>query len=121
MNIKEFALLHCKDTLRRAEREEEVFDISGFSFDAIIQDEDGAKIPVLYTLSHQVPLMDVLSMGRADFEKIWPQKECLDMYDTYVSTLTILEGEDALFAIRNRLRAEQLRIAEYDALIPEYQ
>ena len=99
MNIKEFASQYCSDIMAEAKRRSEMFDLSGFSYDEIIKE-------------------DILGMDRAEFSKVWPYTECVDAYDTYVNNLIIVEGEDALTAVRNMLSREQEKIAMYDN-IPE--
>lgn len=91
-----------------------MFDLSGFSYDEIITEEDGTKVPVINTVNYQIPLMDILGLSRSEFAKPWPYQECLEAYDTYVSNLSILEGEDALAAIRKQVTLEQERIKFFD-------
>ena len=76
------------------------------------------EVRVVNTANYQIPIIDILGMDRAEFSKVWPYTECVDAYDTYVNNLIIVEGEDALTAVRNMLSREQEKIAMYDN-IPE--
>mgnify|MGYP003165579939 CR=1 FL=1 len=95
MNIKEFASQYCSDIMAEAKRRSEMFDLSGFSYDEIIKEDDGTEVRVVNTANYQIPIIDILGMD-----------------------LIIVEGEDALTAVRNMLSREQEKIAMYDN-IPE--
>lgn len=112
--IREFAATYCDDIIQASKMRSSMFDLSGFSYDEIITEEDGTKVPVINTVNYQIPLMDILGLSRSEFAKPWPYQECLEAYDTYVSNLSILEGEDALAAIRKQVTLEQERIKFFD-------
>lgn len=118
MNIKEFASQYCSDIMAEAKKRSEMFDLSGFSYDEVIKEDDGTEVRVVNTANYQIPIIDILGMDRVEFSKVWPYTECVDAYDTYVNNLIIVEGEDALTAVRNMLSREQEKIAMYDN-IPE--
>lgn len=120
VNIKEFASRYCSDIMEEAEKRSEMFDLSGFSYDEVIKDEDGTEVKVVNTANYQIPIIDILSMNREEFAKVWPYTECLEAYDAYVSTLIIVEGEEALTAVRNMLSREQEKIAMYDSIPEEF-
>lgn len=121
MNILEFATKYCADIVEKANKRTEMFDLSGFSYDEIITDLDGAKIPVVNTENYQIPIADILEMNRTEFAKVWGNVECLEAYDTYVSTLIILEGEEVLNVIRNKLRTEQEKLSAYEDVLEYFQ
>ncbi|EDM99287.1 hypothetical protein BACCAP_03216 [Pseudoflavonifractor capillosus ATCC 29799] len=102
-----------------AEKRSKMFDLSGFSYDEVITEEDGTEVRVVNTANYQIPITDILGLDRAEFARVWPYTECLEAYDTYVSNLIIVEGEEALTAVRNMLSREQEKIELYDRL-PEY-
>lgn len=113
MNIKEFAVLYCQDIIERAGKSKDVFGLEGFSYDEIIEDDSGKKVKVINTANFQIPLVDILGMRRSEFENIWPETECLQAYDDYVSTIIILEGKEALDEIRNAIAREQDRLSRF--------
>lgn len=117
MNICEFAETYCKDILAEAQRRSSVFDLSGFSYDEVITEEDGTQVCVINTPNYQIPLVDILSLGRPDFAAIWPYQECLEAFDAYVKTLIITEGEEALTQIRDALRSEMDKISRYSEIL----
>ena len=119
MNIRDFATQYCSDIVADAEKRSKMFDLSGFSYDEIIVEEDGTEVRVVNTANYQIPTTDILGLDRVEFARVWPYTECLEAYDTYVSNLVIVEGEDALTAVRNMLSREQEKIELYDHL-PEY-
>ena len=119
MNIRDFATQYCSDIVTDAEKRSKVFDLSGFSYDEVITEEDGTEVRVVNTANYQIPITDILGLDRAEFARVWPYTECLEAYDTYVSNLIIVEGEEALTAVRNMLSREQEKIELYDRL-PEY-
>lgn len=118
MNIREFASKYCADIIADSKKRSEMFELSGFSYDEIITEDDGTEVRVVNTPNYQIPITDILGMDRAEFARIWPYTECTMAYDTYVSNLIIVEGEEALTAVRNMLSHEQEKIARYDN-IPE--
>ena len=71
MNIKEFVSQYCSDIMAEAKRRSEMFDLSGFSYDEIIKEDDGAEVRVVNTANYQIPIIDILGMDRAEFSKVW--------------------------------------------------
>lgn len=118
MRIKEFAATYCRDILEEADKRESLLDLTAFSYDEIITEDDGTLVPIINADLYQIPIADILGMDRVEFSRVWPYSVCMSAYDNYVSTLTILEGIDALNAVRNELRSQMDRISAYD-LIPE--
>ena len=116
MNIREYAEKYCADIIQRADKQSDLFDVSGFSYDEIIVEEDGTRVPVVNTVNHQIPVQDILTNNRESFAKIWSTQDCLEAYDNYVSTLIILEGEEVLQEIRNEMLRAQERLSLYDNL-----
>ena len=72
MNIKEFASQYCSDIMAEAKRRSVMFDLSGFSYDEIIKEDDGTEVRVVNTANYQIPIIDILGMDRAEFSKVWP-------------------------------------------------
>ena len=120
MNIKEFATTYCSDIVEKAKRSSDILSLSGFSYDEIIVEEDGTLVKVVNSLNHQIPISDILGMDRDSFAKVWPYPDCLEVYDAYVGSLIILEGEAALYEIRNDLAKEQEKLKLYDAIPEEF-
>lgn len=120
MNIQEFAVAYCKDIVEDAKKRSEMFDLSGFSYDEVIQEEDGTEVRVVNTDNYQIPLTDILGMDRVEFSRVWPYTECLDAYDAYVSNLIIVEGAEALTMVRNMLSREREKIDMYDSIPEEF-
>lgn len=120
MNIKEFAAAYCQDLLEEAAKRSDLFDLSGFSYDEIITEEDGTKVKVVNTDNYQIPITDILSLDRVGFSKIWPYPDCMEAYDRYMSNIIVLEGEEVIFQIRRALNREQEKIATYDSIPLEY-
>ena len=118
MKILEFAKTYCADIIEAAKRAADLLDYEGFSYDEIIREDDGTYVKVINTENYVIPLEDVLGLSRDEFQRIWPHQECVDAYDTYVSNLVILEGEEVLTHVRNQLRLEQERIEAFSA-VPE--
>lgn len=120
MKIQEFAVKYCPDLLDRAKREATLFDLSDFQYDEEIVEEDGTRVKVLDTPSFQIPLSDVLGMTREEFATVWPQEECLDLYDRYISTLTITEGPEVLQEVQQAIRREQEKLSLYSQIPMEF-
>ena len=51
-----------------------------------------------------IPINDILSMSKSDFARVYPDFECRDLYDKYIESLIMLEGDDAQNHIRSVLR-----------------
>ena len=120
MNIKEFASQYCQDIIEDSKKRSAMFDLSGFSYDEIIVEDDGTEVRVVNTANYQIPITDILGMDRGEFARVWPYPECIDAYETYVSNLIIVEGEEALTAVRNMLSREQEKISMYDSIPEEF-
>ena len=117
MRIAEFAKKYCEDILNRAAQTEELFNLDGFSYDDIIIDDDsGMRVKVINTTNYQIPLVDILSLGRVDFARIWPQEECLTAYDNYLSNYILLEGEEALQLIQAEIRRAQSALEAFETI-----
>lgn len=68
---------------------------------------------VVYCGEKAIPINDILSMSKSDFARVYPDFECRDLYDKYIESLIMLEGEDALNHIRSVLDQERQRIKEF--------
>ena len=83
MNIRDFATQYCSDIVTDAEKRSKMFDLSGFSYDEVITEEDGTEVRVVNTANYQIPITDILGLDRAEFARVWTYTECLEAYDTY--------------------------------------
>lgn len=112
MKIYEFISKYCQDLVESHNLRKEMFDLTDFVHDDVIIDIEGNKIPIVYVDNEQVPISDILTMTRDDFVKTYKMQSAGTVYDNYIATLEMLEGEDALNAIRNSIRNEKKRLEE---------
>lgn len=116
--MAEFIRVYCSDIVAEKERQKELFDDEPFPFEDIIYDEDGNPIKIVYGGQTEIPITDILSMPRDEFERVYQNGECLATYDNYVENIVMIEGEEALNKIRNLINAEQEKISSF-GMIPE--
>ena len=119
MRIFQFIEKYCQDLVEAAKVKRELIDLEEFPHDAVIEDVEGKRIPVVIVDSESIPVSDCFTMDRKDFLFTWKLPNAGEAYDNYVSALEILEGEDAVSRIRNAILAEQERLSHDVELITE--
>lgn len=114
MLIHEFIVEYCQDIVETyTATHSKLLDSFDLSYDDEIEDDSGELMKVVYCGEKAIPINDILSMSKSDFARVYPDFECRDLYDKYIESLIMLEGEDALNHIRSVLDQERQRIKEF--------
>lgn len=114
MLIHEFIVEYCQDIVETyTATHSKLLDSFDLPYDDEIEDDSGELMKVVYCGEKAIPINDILSMSKSDFTRVYPDFECRDLYDKYIESLIMLEGEDALNHIRSVLDQERQRIKEF--------
>ena len=114
MLIHEFIVEYCRDIVETyTATHSKLLDSFDLPYDDEIEDDSGELMKVVYCGEKAIPINDILSMSKSDFARVYPDFECRDLYDKYIESLIMLEGEDALNHIRSVLDQERQRIKEF--------
>lgn len=114
MLIHEFIVEYCHDIVETyTATHSKLLDSFDLPYDDEIEDDSGELMKVVYCGEKAIPINDILSMSKSDFARVYPDFECRDLYDKYIESLVMLEGEDALNHIRSVLDQERQRIKEF--------
>lgn len=114
MLIHEFIVEYCQDIVETyTATHSKLLDSFDLPYDDEIEDDSGELMKVVYCGEKAIPINDILSMSKSDFARVYPDFECRDLYDKYIESLVMLEGEDALNHIRSILDQERQRIKEF--------
>lgn len=114
MLIHEFIVEYCQDIVETyTATHSKLLDSFDLPYDDEIEDDSGELMKVVYCGERAIPINDILSMSKSDFARVYPDFECRDLYDKYIESLIMLEGEDALNHIRSVLDQERQRIKEF--------
>lgn len=114
MLIHEFIVEYCQDIVETyTVTHSKLLDSFDLPYDDEIEDDSGELMKVVYCGEKAIPINDILSMSKSDFARVYPDFECRDLYDKYIESLIMLEGEDALNHIRSVLDQERQRIKEF--------
>lgn len=114
MLIHEFIVEYCQDIVETyTATYSKLLDTFDLPYDDEIEDDSGELMKVVYCGEKAIPINDILSMSKSDFARVYPDFECRDLYDKYIESLVMLEGEDALNHIRSVLDQERQRIKEF--------
>ena len=114
MLIHEFIVEYCQDIVETyTATHSKLLDSFDLPYDDEIEDDSGELMKVVYCGEKAIPINDILSMANSDFARVYPDFECRDLYDKYIESLIMLEGEDALNHIRSVLDQERQRIKEF--------
>lgn len=114
MLIHEFIVEYCQDIVETyTTTHSKLLDSFDLPYDDEIEDDSGELMKVVYCGEKAIPINDILSMSKSDFARVYPDFECRDLYDKYIESLIMLEGEDALNHIRSVLDQERQRIKEF--------
>ena len=114
MLIHEFIVEYCQDIVETyTATHSKLLDSFDLPYDDEIEDDSGELMKVVYCGEKAIPINDILSMSKSDFARVYPDFECRDLYDKYIESLIMLEGEDALNHIRSVLDQERQRIMEF--------
>lgn len=114
MLIHEFIVEYCQDIVETyTATHSKLLDSFDLPYDDEVEDDSGELMKVVYCGEKAIPINDILSMSKSDFARVYPDFECRDLYDKYIESLIMLEGEDALNHIRSVLDQERQRIKEF--------
>lgn len=114
MLIHEFIVEYCQDIVETyTATHSKLLDSFDLPYDDEIEDDSGELMKVVYCGEKAIPINDILSLSKSDFARVYPDFECRDLYDKYIESLIMLEGEDALNHIRSVLDQERQRIKEF--------
>lgn len=114
MRIREFVDKFCADLKSLYENTASILDEEyDLPFDDEIEDDSGNSMKVVYAGTLAIPILDIITSDRSDFVKMYPTFEARELYDNYIGALTLLEGEEAVYHIRNAMRLEQERISVF--------
>lgn len=114
MLIHEFIVEYCQDIVETyTATHSKLLDSFDLPYDDEIEDDSGELMKVVYCGEKAIPINDILSMSKSEFARVYPDFECRDLYDKYIESLIMLEGEDALNHIRSVLDQERQRIKEF--------
>ena len=114
MLIHEFIVEYCQDIVETyTATHSKLLDSFDLPYDDEIEDDSGELMKVVYCGEKAIPINDILSMSKSDFARVYPDFEYRDLYDKYIESLVMLEGEDALNHIRSVLDQERQRIKEF--------
>lgn len=114
MLIHEFIVEYCQDIVETyTATHSKLLDSFDLPYDDEIEDDSGELMKVVYCGEKAIPINDILSMSKSDFARVYPDFECRDLYDKYIESLVMLDGEDALNHIRSVLDQERQRIKEF--------
>ena len=114
MLIHEFIVEYCQDIVETyTATHSKLLDSFDLPYDDEIEDDSGELMKVVYCGEKAIPINDILSMSKSDFARVYPDFECRDLYDKYIESLIMVEGEDALNHIRSVLDQERQRIKEF--------
>ena len=114
MLIHEFIVEYCQEIVETyTATYSNLLDSFDLPYDDEIEDDYRELMKVVYCCEKAIPINDILSMSKSDFARVYPDFECRDLYDKYIESLIMLEGEDALNHIRSVLDQERQRIKEF--------
>lgn len=117
MRIREFIDKYCMDIVSESKQRDSLLDSDDFTYDAIVQDPDGTDVKIVYAGDEEIPISEILSLDRQDFIKIYPSFQAQEVYDNYIDSIIVLEGEEALAHIRNEMLRERTRIESYSKFV----
>ena len=110
MRIFQFIEEYCKDLVQDAKVKRALLDLSEFPHDGFAEDVEGNKVPVVYVDGESVPISDFFSLDKADFCHVWKLPSAEETYDSYMSLVVVLEGEEAINRVRNAILEEKKRL-----------
>lgn len=111
MRMKEFVDKYCADikALYSDTRSllKEDYDLP---FDDEIEDDSGQMVKVVYAGTTAIPILDIITCEKSEFARLYPDFECRELYEQYISGLIMLDGEEAVHRIRNSIQRERDKI-----------
>lgn len=106
MKLGEFVDKYCEDIVLKAQTKSIFVGDDELPYDDIIEDVSGSKTKIVYSANKEIPIWDILGSNRDEFAKMYPSPDDLETYDRYCNSVILLEGEEALNELRNRVLAE---------------
>lgn len=114
MKLGQFIDTYCQDLLEQSRQRKLYLGADdGLPCDEIVEDDSGNPMKVVYSPTRRIPIVDILDMDKDDFCKIYSSPGDLETYENYCNSIIIMEGEEALEAIRKTIRSEMDRLREF--------
>ncbi len=114
MKLGQFIDTYCQDLLEQSRQRKLYLGADdGLPCDEIVEDDSGNPMKVVYSPTRRIPIVDILDMDKNDFCKIYSSPGDLETYENYCNSIIIMEGEEALEAIRKTIRSEMDRLREF--------
>lgn len=117
MKIFQFIEKYCQDLVDEAKIRKKLVDLSEYPHDSTIEDVEGNTIPVVFIDGESVPIIDIITMDKVDFLRVWKLPSASEDFDNYLSLLEILDGEDAVSRIRNAIASAAAEIYNNNELV----
>lgn len=112
MKMPEFIQTYCKDLLANHVNNSKLVEWNTLPHSDVIEDEDGKPTAVVYIDSEPVPVKDFFEYNKTDFTSIHNTPSAGEMYDNYLSSFEILEGDGAVDYYRKRVKQDAERIQQ---------
>ena len=112
MFIFQFIEDFCRDIVEKVSVEKQLVDLSEFPHDGTITDAEGNIIPIVAVDGVDIPVSDFLTLDKVDFTAVWKTPNMAEAFDNYISTLEIIEGEEAVSRIRKNIMNERDRLSQ---------
>lgn len=113
MKMQEFIDKYCEDIKSLCKNRASLLDDFDLPYDDVEEDDSGQPVKVVYCGQYTIPILDIITTTKEDFARNYPDFACRELYDNYVSSLIMLEGEDAVNHIRNVIQHEQERVLAF--------
>lgn len=119
MNIYGFIGEYCQDLIQAHDNAKNLIELADYPHDEIITDSTGKSVPVVYIDGTGVPVSDFFTYQKEDFVDMYKKLPSAGiMYDNYLDSFVVIEGEEVLNHIRNQVKRDAARLDEECELIP---
>lgn len=114
MKLGQFMDMYCQDLIEQSKQRQTYLGTDdGLPYDEIVEDDSGNPMKVVYSPTRRIPIVDILDMSKDEFAKVYSSPGDLETYENYCNSIVIMEGEEALEAIRKTVRSEMNRLREF--------
>lgn len=112
--MNEFVKKYCPEFIMTSDVKKNLADLFDLPYEDVIEDDTGEEVAVVYTDSGKpIPVMDIVTTIREDFQKMHPDFEERELYDKYMESIVILEGEDLVSRIRKSIAASKKEVDSF--------
>jgi hypothetical protein len=109
MLVAEFIETYCQDIVDECNRSSDPLAASEFSFDEMVEQDDGRKEKVIFSSRGNILVRDIVELTEEDFRRKYASVEECELRHRYLESFVILWGEEVITRARQEIDKARMK------------